>query len=333
MVWGEGRDSLRKETRSIQAVFRNTSVPGAVMSGGALSISDQAIVHWGPVLAWNDITVAGTVYNKHYPRKISKQVVKPHDNSVDPPNTDNLEWWSNYDVPDLPILDFDALRSSAIATNTLNCNGSVNGTTHQLNCNSACVNCEVNFCSTSGNPCDNRADKNFVWYWDRNLNLHDGGINGTVIVLGNLNYPSGSDDWYGNLSGPTGTRYNMRVPRNAWLEYQKIDTNSANQYPADNGRNRVLNNYVLGSNPTAEVEPTGSDAAFVGFVYVGGNATLAGAADQHGAIWVKGNWSSGTSGSSNNNLFYNDQLQLPMLNVVLLRLSWKEVSPCATAWQ
>ena len=121
-IYGEGRDSGNKETRAIKAIYTNTSVPGAILSAGKLSANDaDSVVHWGPIMAKGNIELV-TGY-PHYPRKLSMQTVKPLDTTDDtnPPNTDSLEWWSNYNVPDLPIFDFVTMRSSAAATNTLNC--------------------------------------------------------------------------------------------------------------------------------------------------------------------------------------------------------------------
>ena len=121
-ILGEGRDSDSKEKRTIKAVFTNTSVPGAILSAGQLNANDiDSTIHWGPIMAKGDIVLATGYPN--YPRKLSMQTVKPRDPTGDtnPPNTDSLEWWSNYNVPDLPIFDFAAMRSSAAQTGTLDC--------------------------------------------------------------------------------------------------------------------------------------------------------------------------------------------------------------------
>ncbi|MCX5787899.1 MAG: hypothetical protein NTX64_05230 [Elusimicrobia bacterium] len=338
-IWGEGRDALFKETRSIQVVYKNTSAPGAIFTGGTLSEGGTAIVHWGPMVAINNVIVSGNGLNHTFPRKLSKQVVQPYDtNGLTPPNTDNLEWWSGYPVPDLPVLDFATLRSSAVATNTINCNGNYNATNKQVTCNNAlssCVNCVVNFLKDTGSPdrnYDNRYNLNYVWYWDNNVNILNPGLKGTFIVRGNLS--TTGNDWYGP-SGNYNNNVNVPVPTNAWLEYQKMDNSSANQFPADNGLQNVKANYVIG-NLSDAIECScpggcacsGDDLGFYGFVYVGGNVNFQGDADVFGAVWVVGNWTA----SGNNLIFFDDNLLLPMLNVVLVRQSWKEVGPSTTAW-
>ena len=59
--------------------------------------------------------VVGSLY---FPRKFAKGVVigtvaNPRDtNGLTPPNTDNVEWWSEYSgVPPVPVLDLASMRS------------------------------------------------------------------------------------------------------------------------------------------------------------------------------------------------------------------------------
>ena len=128
-IFGEGRDSRNKETRAIKAVYTNTSVPGAILSAGNLTATSESTVHWGPIMAKGDISIStgtdryGNNLRTYYPRKLSMHTVKPLDPTGDtnPPNTDSLEWWSNYNVPDLPVFDFVTMKASAAATGTLDC--------------------------------------------------------------------------------------------------------------------------------------------------------------------------------------------------------------------
>ena len=125
-ILGEGRDLRNREVRAITAIYDNNTIPGAVLAGGAITTNDQSVIHWGPVLAMGDITVNSA---GHFPRKLSRQVVKKGSaisfnydtNGTDPPNTDSLEWWSNYNVPELPVFDFETMRASAAMTTSLDC--------------------------------------------------------------------------------------------------------------------------------------------------------------------------------------------------------------------
>lgn len=323
-VIAEGRDNGGKEKRSVQAIYANQSVPGAIISGAGIAESGQSIAHWGPLLAMNDITLSGSALSRYYPRKLSKQSVigdatYPRDlNGVTPPNTDGVEWWSSYDVPELPVFDFAALQSSAAATGTLNCNdttASNSGHTAVLACGSACVNCAVkNLYNTA------KYNDDDVWYWDNNVTWSgNNGIKGTVIVRGNLTV-SGGDSY----NPPA-----VHVPTNAWQEYQKIDTTSSNQFPADAGYRTTNATYDIGScGTTCEGSASGSDLGVYGFIYVGGTLTMSGDSDVYGAIWVQSGW----SGAGNVMVFYNDSLVLPQLNVTLARQSWQETTPRGGVW-
>ena len=155
-ITGEGRDSGSKETRSIVAVYTNTSVPGAIIAGGNLSASEASVVHWGPVMAMGDITVSGGALKNGYPRKLSRQTVKPFDttNDTNPPNTDSLEWWSDYNVPELPVFDFTSMRSSAAATDTLDCQDATVTTTVYNTVTDPIYSCVGKDCTEHGSNCD-----------------------------------------------------------------------------------------------------------------------------------------------------------------------------------
>ena len=92
--------------------------------------------------------------------------------------------------------------------------------------------------------------------------------------------------------------------------------------------------------PCAKLIPWGSGwvttVGMRGFTYVGGNLYLPNAnsfMDFNGAVWVVGDVvASGGSANAYCGIFYNDTLDLPTLNVVLVRRSWTEVTPSAQAW-
>jgi len=51
--------------------------------------------------------------------------------------------------------------------------------------------------------------------------------------------------------------------------------------------------------------------------------------DIYGAVWVVGNVSKAV-GAERTIIFYDENLDLPTLNVVLLRRSWQEIPPSGT---
>lgn len=429
-IVGEGRDSVDRETRAIKAVYTNTSVPAPVLSGGLMRADAvESVNHWGPMMSKGDIILASGY--PYYPRKLSQGTVKPRDstNDTNPPNTDSLEWWSNYNVPDLPIFDFTVMRASAAATGTLNCQ-SVSVTCTGNSCNninsvgnsstyctctaqwrgSACTDSGAN-CSCSGSgssktctgygctgppgancantipkkcsgsdcidtdgagtgcactPASNMQccrsatyggavtcdyggagctnctlsnnfhqlgfrDMDYTWYWDNNATWNGYiGLRGTVVIRGNMSILGDKDDRYcktddtGSSVTPGCT---VAVPPQAWREYQKFDTASTNQYPADTGYHQNALTYKIGTSST-ESSASGGDLGIYGLLYVGGNLSRAGSTDIYGAMWVVGT----TTGTDNTMVFYNSKLKVPTLNVVFTRDSWQETTPSTQAW-
>ncbi|MDI6757537.1 MAG: hypothetical protein QME32_05890 [Endomicrobiia bacterium] len=362
-ILSEGRSSSPKETRAIRAVYKNQTVPGAMITKGMITWANAFSAHWGPIMAHGNITITDANAAKDYfPRKYSRQVVSsnqagyPRDtNGLVPPNSDGSgagEWWSDYPVPDLPDLNFTAMESSATLTNTRNIYG----------CSKMSVNPNpaghpwgwwgANNCNLGGGAGSHNGLKHFqnpwnhpwklmqyTWYWPGDV-IFTGdtgsrgcGIYGNIIVRGNMT------NYCGDNYSFTG-----RVPSEAYMEYTKIyqtgavstfDTAAINQYPADNGlrQNRATFNFggetwtAGGSPPTA----ANTDVGLRGFLYVGGNYQIEGPMDIYGAVWVAGNVSKAV-GAERTIIFFDDNLDLPSLNVVLVRKSWDEIVPSTTPW-
>lgn len=354
-VYGEGRDVNRGETRAIRGVYENSSLPGPLLTSGIMQYSGAFECHWGPAMAQGNITISGNAGTEYFPRKFSKGVVTATSgqnrdtNGLNPPNTDNIEWWSDYDVPDLPLLDFTTLRASAAANGTLNYyNGSTSShtmTPYPGGTPTACRNAGTS--SNHPNPHNlhfldsnshNLSKRNLIWYWDgdlaftgnQNTGCHRNGLWGTVIVRGNLTIETG--DCYA-FTGP--------VPANAWMEYGKInagggDTAATNQFPADNGFQQVRNTFIHGSQTWSGGPPSGNtDVGMRGFVYVGGNLRIVSNAqsDYQGVIWVNGDIVNENTGERSL-VFYDETVgsSLPVLNVVLVRRDWRETSASTIAW-
>lgn len=339
IIYAEGRDNNNKETRAIKCVVQNQTIPGAIISGGTIKWQNDFEVHWGPIMSQSNIDINATAAKDYYPRKFSRQVVtgsasNPRDtNGLTPPNTDNVEWWSDYDVPELPVLNFPAMRSSAQISNTLNVYGCSKGSTAStwttLKCNSNMPtppNHSMHLCNTDRHPL---SKKGYTWYWDGDVALTgaaaaDGcGIVGNLIVRGNL-YIDCGDNYY--FTGP--------IPTDAWKEYSKFDTASTNQYPGDAGYHKNNATFQFGNQTwTGGVLATNTDVGVKGFIYVGGDLILNGIMDVNGAFWVKGNVTrlSG-SGSEPILVFFDEALDVPALNVVLVRKSWEETRPSAATW-
>lgn len=352
-VLSEGRDRQNREKRSLQVVFKNTAFPAALLTGGVLQHSGAFEVHWGPVMAQNNIVISGNAATEYFPRKFSKQVVigtggQPRDtNGINPPNTDNVEWWSDYSVPDLPQLDFATMRSSASTNGTLNYY-TTGGSSGSGKCigwsgHGRCESGTNSWANHAGKPHffdtnDHTKSKNgLIWYWDGDVivsgnmtsGCHRGGLVGTVVVRGNMSMDSG--DCYAF----TGT-----VPAEAWKEYTRLktsqyDTATSNQYPADTGYQSNALTFDHGSDTWTGGPPSANtDVGYKGLIYVGGDLTINSISDVNGVVWVAGNVINNTTGERVL-IFYDDGLDVPVLNVVLSRVSWQEASPSSlttTGW-
>jgi hypothetical protein len=180
--------------------------------------------------------------------------------------------------------------------------------------------------------------QDYVWYWDGDVSLEGTGYNGTqatslrgtIIVRGNLTIDSSGD-----------MVYNGHVPATAWQEEQKLlidtyDTAAAGEYPADIGYHQSTGTWHFGVDSWSEPGLGGgwiNTVGIKGFVYVGGNMNIINYLDIHGAVWVNGAVVSNYNNpSAFCGVFYDEALQVPTLNVILLRQSWQEVAASATPW-
>lgn len=352
-ISSEGKDARSQETRAIRATFKNQTIPGAVIAGGAVQWRNAFSAHWGPVLAQGSINISdANAAQDYFPRKFSRQVVQstigshPRDtNGLNLPNTDNQEWWSDYPVSELPVLDFATMRASAAASGTLNVFGcshtkpkswdNVSNWNHPCN-GTKCPGINDYSCHFQNSWNHPLARKGYVWYWDESYSnvyftggtsVRGHGIWGTTIVRGNLKNWAGDNYSY---AGP--------VPAKAWEEYAKItkttgDTASINQYPADDGYQKTRPLFNFGGETWSGGPPNSSntDVGFRGLLYVGGNFYIEGPADVHGAVWVVGDVSKAT-GSERTIIFYDDSLDVPSLNVILVRTSWNEIVAAQSTW-
>ncbi len=416
-IISEGKDEKTGEVRAVKVVYKNQCIPGSIISKGNIYLGNAFECHWGPVMAWGNIELTDAVIaRKYYPRKFARGVVSsvpsyPRDtNGLNPPNTDGVEWWSDYPVPDLPVLDFNALRSSAAANvatylekvyedstyeyyqwekvypvgsppparwiktlrpsvtimssatiNTLNfyaCSSmnSYKGPKYWQRVNYRKNDGQISYTNLSTcnlNPGQNHDGRphfqnpwrhpaklaNRVWYWDGDLIMTGGpaeagcGIKGKLIIRGNFTNYTGDNLKVTNNPDTGLMLSDCKVPTEAYLEYQKIDTASTNQYPADKGLRSVRPTFSFG-NETWSGGPTAAntDVGLAGFLYVGGDYDMKGPMDIYGAVWVVGRVSRGTGVSEYSIIFFDENLDLPTLNVVLVRKSWQTIPPTNIPW-
>lgn len=363
-IVGEGRDKSTNEVRAVAAVYSNQNIYSPLLSSGNLGFKKGLIVFWGAIMAQGDITIDPVLADHYFPRKFSRGVVlgagsdKRDENGLNPPNTGfNGEWTSDYQfVPELPIPNFEALKSSAIASKTYNVYGCKKSANHRDEATgnivagiapwdqrSKCLPTGADHTKHFGNPwahaksAQNQPNTDYVWYYDGDLRIigddTDGcGLRGTLIVRGDL-----------TIDSPGQYNYTGAVPADAWREHAQFekntfDTIATQQYPADIGLSSSAATFRFGTDTWTDHwgGPWRTTVGMRGFTYVGGNLNLPNTnsfMDFNGAVWVVGDVVA-TGGSANAycGIFFNDNLTLPTLNVVLVRKSWSEVKPSAQVW-
>jgi hypothetical protein len=392
-ITGEGRDPTNNEVRAIQATFQNRTIYGPMLSQGDVKWPKGLCFFWGPMMSQANIILEdGVVANWYFPRKIahadvyvstSVTTTNQRDKTWPlPPNTDNVEWWSNSNtVPEMPVLDLTGMRNAANNTHTLNVYGARNSSTYtnstngyvmsgnatwSLSSNSyttggtpfsdtahvgsyptSCSGSNCYFCNPYNHPTaktSRSGSTKYDWYWDGDVTLcgywcnsgqsacnNSSGFYGNVTVIGNL-----------TIDSPGEYSYTGNVPVNAWMEHTKLTANSydssaTNEYPADNGYHKSESTFGFGSEAFGVPGTSGSWVSTVGirgFTYVGGNLTIDNFMDFNGAIWVNGNVTA-YNGSATTfcGVYYDENLSVSTLNVVLVRQSWLEVTPSKISWQ
>jgi len=172
-------------------------------------------------------------------------------------------------------------------------------------------------------------DMDYTWFWEGNVTWKGYiGLKGTIVVKGDMTIEGDKDDRYCKNSDTTGTgTCTVNVPPLAWKEYMAFDSGTTNQYPGDLGLSSSTIRYLIGTNAT-ENAGSGGDLGVYGFLYVKGNFTRNGASDIYGSMWVEG----AVTGTGNTMVFFNSKLNVPTLNVVLVRDSWKETKANILPW-
>ena len=364
LIIGEGRDKSNNEMRAVSAVYKNQVIYSPLLSSGNLGFKKGLVVFWGAIMGQGDITLESQLADHYFPRKFARGVVigagtNPRDtNGLNPPNTgNNGEWTSDYEyVPELPIPNFEALKSSAIASHTYNVYGCKESATHtdaatgnvvagaapwdaRNKCQSGSDPHPTHFGNPWSHPksAKNQPNTDYVWYYDGDLRIigdstNGCGLRGTLIVRGNL-----------TIDSPGQYNYTGAVPAEAWRDHTQIDkthfdTNATGEYPADIGLSSSAATFSFGTETWSD--PWGTNwkntVGMRGFTYVGGDLNLPNTnsyMDFNGAVWVVGNVNSpGGSAIAYCGIFYNDALKLPTMNVILVRQSWQEVKPSVQAW-
>lgn len=306
IIEGVGRDQSTNEIRKIKAVYKQATAAFAARARRTATVGASCNMHWGPAYALKSIETGGRTFPRYY----STGVVTPQDtDGAGGVNTDNIQWWSTFNVPPSPILNFDFYADSATASGTTpsGC-GLAGGTTnYYIRGNATFQGCT----DTSGKAYYITGDASFS---SSGSNF----INGSLIIRGNLTISGNGGS--GHASGS----YNAHVPEQAWKEYgnswatyQDFDASAPSTY-----QTALSNDYVAASTLTYAV----SNILVHGFIYTGGSQGLNGGGNGrfHGVLLSENN---ATINTSNFTIYFDDTvaIQVRTTNVYLESVSWQEV--------
>lgn len=228
IIEGVGRDSSTKEVRRIYAIAERQTLDSAIWSGGEVELKKNSEVHWGPVKSQTEIELEQSQADARFPRMYSRGKIERIDEDPAPANTDNTQYWAYFDVPPRPLIDFNALKSSAQANGTYFPEGD---TWQDAYPGSPNFDCDKPPCKNNEAVYLPKIDDSLIWYFEKDFKLKKGTfITGVVITMKQFKV-EGDMECKGF--------YSATPPANAWMEYRNLngtgDTAAADEWYADAG--------------------------------------------------------------------------------------------------
>ncbi|MFC2061798.1 pilus assembly PilX N-terminal domain-containing protein [Elusimicrobiota bacterium] len=316
MIVGIGRDDSTEEVRAIEVIVFAAGTVESPLQVASIKGENNMTAFWGPIMARGSIVLEDEA-DQLYPRKYARGQILgdqygDRDDNPGGNNTDNLEWWSYYPVPELPDINFKKYKLAAEADNRYWA-GNKTYEDH-VNLSTLTYYCVGDF-KLEGNCF----------------------IRGDIIVLGDLTIEDKGTEalW-------------VKPPDTAWMEYQKNtpgapdfnggadaaddsdysdgddaegDSAAEDEYPGDGGYH-VSKFFWLGD----EVDDGGNKdnpVSIDGFVYCGGDLKAEDDACIYGAVMVG---DAGSMGEGNFELYYNAELDIEVsCSKNFQRTSWKEI--------
>lgn len=277
VITAAARESFRQETATVELVVQMPGLMHAPLQARNVGLTGGGEVHWGPILAMSSMTLSGGAINR-WPRKYARASINggPQNTDLSPaqPNydTDNpaphSEFWSYNEppgVPDPPSIDLAYYRGLAQCSTCAAAAGYPGGAYYY----------------TSNIVVSNAKDTQpAVRFAEANLKFTGCvATMGVMISLGQLNFAGGPCN---TGQAPPG-RYpqTVPIPSSAWLDYRKIDTSAAGEYPGDiggPGSSGVSPTYVFGApadtNTSAQLTITHHGFLFAGSTWSGTGGTV-----------------------------------------------------------
>lgn len=255
---------------------------GPVM-GYKINFKKRAKVHWGPIYAYDELKLEGKS-KVYYPQLFSKGAITHLDTNSALPNTDGVRWWSfNYapGVPEWPQIDFEYYKGLAKLQGNYYAKGDRSkGKKHKdddsdkLDDHDRDDDDEYSY----ANVIDTQP---YVRFYDTGVKAKfKGGKNllrGVIIAMDKIEFKNGTAsvaDVNVKYSSCGLSAYYPRalsIPKNAWKQYQKLDTSASGDYPGDTGgpgSSGQAAAYTFGASFT-DATHTPSPIHVEGFLYSG----------------------------------------------------------------
>lgn len=305
IVESVGRDAATTEMRKIRAVFVNNAAVdfSARAENQAANTGGNDHVEWGPIYAGVSINATA----RTFPRLFSAAHVTPQDGGSTTSGTDNVQWWSYYDIPDTPKVKFSVYLASASNSGAApdGCGNGASSTYYRAG-------------NATFKGCHDTSNKTYYITGDVTFDSGGGGnfIRGTMIILGSVNVSGngGSDGAYAARLPPEA----WKEYGNAWSHYLTFDSDAPSTYAAALAANYQATGHTYNL----------TDVLFHGFMYTGGSQGLNGGGNCNfnGSLLAGVNATMSTSGFC---LYYDDEVASEVLlsGIDIDLYSWYEVHP------
>lgn len=306
VVESVGKDRTGAQLRRIRAVLRNDNAADfATRAANMVSnTGGNDHIEWGPVISGNSIDATG----RTFPRYFSAGHVTPQDGGSTSASTDNVYWWSYYEIPKFPNIKFSTYLSSAQASGAAP-NGCGNGNSSNY----------YHIGNAVFKGCNDTSGKTYYITGDVTFQSGGGGnfIRGTIIMLGNF-----------IISGNGGAdgAYAAKLPQEAWKEYGYNATTWAHYKSFDPSGPATYAAAVAANYAATNKTHNLSDVLIHGFAYTGGNQGLQGGGNCNLNGVLLSNQDA-TMGTSSMRIYYDDSVARDILiqGVNIKLHSWYEV--------
>jgi hypothetical protein len=308
-----GRDKSKNEIRAIQVDVTKTIISSAVSTGVRQEWKPNLLVHWGPVVSYDEIVLEGAQVNTYWPVKYSAGKIDPWDTDPNPPNDDGTEYSRFYSFVNLgpkPQIDLDYYRNKAKATTGIP-NPKQGGPADPPGSGYFPGTKDVVF-SKAENSVNNKNAVIFVENAD--VRLEDSAssrltmvVEAFVVAKGNIHIHSNGID-----------NYVVNVPSEAWKQYQKGtvvngtvgDSAAKNEYPGDDGYRKCASQITL------------SNVAFHGLLYTYNFKCSAGINNVIGVVIVENEMQVNTM-----TIYYDRNIgdSVKLSSAPIRIVSWKEI--------